>query len=372
MVIQINPNQLAVWRTPRALQIGIGSRPPIFENISNPQEQVIAALYRGVSQSQLEVICERVGLTSESLERLLKKLEPVLIDDSRFPDHPPDFVATEPDTADARRASLRNSASAEAVMRRRGMASVHLDSLGNSNFWLVFGLARAGIGKVICHDKAKVSILDSHKGGYPIESIGQPRIEAARERLQQAGLATEIIDGFSVNEATLNQISLGLLVAQFAVAPRNYARWLNRSVAHLAICFDASGAWVSPVVVPGVSPCLGCRDQHQLDVNPHWPAIATQLISKKQKFDDWTTWSVAAGLASGLILDYLDAAVRPSEATEATLGRPGYLIDSATLGISEQTWSRDEDCECALFSANNQFYLAGDASVTRSQLLKVS
>ena len=167
MVIQINPNQLAVWRTPRALQIGIGSRPPIFENISNPQEQVIAALYRGVSQSQLEVICERVGLTSESLERLLKKLEPVLIDDSRFPDHPPDFVATEPDTADARRASLRNSASAEAVMRRRGMASVHLDSLGNSNFWLVFGLARAGIGKVICHDKAKVSILDSQKGGYP-------------------------------------------------------------------------------------------------------------------------------------------------------------------------------------------------------------
>lgn len=64
-----------------------------------------------------------------------------------------------------------------------------------------------------------------------------------------------------------------------AVATRT-ATFLQSEQAHLPIAFDGNGVTVGPLVRPGVTPCLVCRDGHDRDTVPGWAAVHTQLMSR--------------------------------------------------------------------------------------------
>lgn len=49
---------------------------------------------------------------------------------------------------------------------------------------------------------------------------------------------------------------------------------------HLPIAFDGNGVTVGPLVRPGVTPCLVCRDGHDRENVPGWAAVHTQLMSR--------------------------------------------------------------------------------------------
>src|SRR5271168_3100729 len=59
--------------------------------------------------------------------------------------------------------------------------------------------------------------------------------------------------------------------------PRMLRDLHSQGVAHLAVRVRDGTGLVGPLVVPGVTSCLGCADLHRRDRDAAWPAVAAQL-----------------------------------------------------------------------------------------------
>lgn len=71
-----------------------------------------------------------------------------------------------------------------------------------------------------------------------------------------------------------------VLQVHAGVAPASgSAALLGSDLAHLPLVFDAGGVSVGPLVIPGRTPCLSCRDGHDRDRDPGWAAVHSQLLS---------------------------------------------------------------------------------------------
>jgi len=90
-------------------------------------------------------------------------------------------------------------------------------------------------------------------------------------RLSAAGMASEDA------ALRLGTDDVGVLVDRHVVDPREHLAWLRRDAAHLPVVFGEHGVVVGPLVVPGVTACLGCVSLHRTDADAAWPAIATQV-----------------------------------------------------------------------------------------------
>ncbi|MDQ1531173.1 MAG: hypothetical protein QOE37_1278 [Microbacteriaceae bacterium] len=73
---------------------------------------------------------------------------------------------------------------------------------------------------------------------------------------------------------------LVLLAAHHLIPPARWIRWLARDVPHLPVVFGGQSALLGPLVLPGETPCLRCADEHRLDAEPAWPALAAQLLAR--------------------------------------------------------------------------------------------
>jgi bacteriocin biosynthesis cyclodehydratase domain-containing protein len=87
-------------------------------------------------------------------------------------------------------------------------------------------------------------------------------------------------DTVAAGSADRGDVDLAVLVAAWVVAPAAHLGWLRADVPHLAVVLDDDGAEVGPLVEPGSGPCLRCRELARRDVDPAWPAIATQLAGR--------------------------------------------------------------------------------------------
>jgi hypothetical protein len=72
--------------------------------------------------------------------------------------------------------------------------------------------------------------------------------------------------------------ALVVLAAHHVLAPGRAARWLGRDVPHLPVVFGERAAVLGPLVTPGTTPCLRCADEHRIDDDAAWPALAVQLL----------------------------------------------------------------------------------------------
>ncbi len=72
----------------------------------------------------------------------------------------------------------------------------------------------------------------------------------------------------------------GVILLQGAAAAVQFARYLREDTVHLPVAFERGRTTVGPLVVPGASPCLTCRDGHERDRDPAWPRMHTQLIGR--------------------------------------------------------------------------------------------
>ena len=74
--------------------------------------------------------------------------------------------------------------------------------------------------------------------------------------------------------------AVAVIVRHGAVPARDAAALLAADAAHLPVAFDAGGSNVGPLVVPGRTPCLSCRDSHDRDRDPAWAALHVQLLER--------------------------------------------------------------------------------------------
>jgi bacteriocin biosynthesis cyclodehydratase domain-containing protein len=122
---------------------------------------------------------------------------------------------------------------------------------------------------------------------------------------------------------------------------------------HLPVRIRDGAGLVGPLVIPGVTSCLGCADLHRSDRDAAWPALAAQLRDTVGSGDRATVLATAA-----LALNQVERVIRAvragddiAEETGDAAGRPPTLdttleFDVNTGSTVARRWSRHPRCSC--------------------------
>ena len=313
MVLRINPSRMAIWRSPNELQLGESENSIRISGLSPGQERLISLLYRGVADSYFKEVAATIGASEP--ESLLKQIEPVLLKRAGEPTSL-DAQFIEDHFAEICRAQAMHNTEGAVVIASRKRSTVFIENCHAATNAIAEALARAGVGTIVF------------------------------ERLQESALDCETVELSNMQDAQLDQIDFAILVSNNAVSPRSYARWLGRSVPHLSIVFDSQGVSISPTIRSSKTPCLNCFHENQTVIDPAWPAIASQLLFSKQRFDDVSAGFFAASIASQRVLQEIDGS---HGFVEDSQSGSGYRLSMANADISEFSWQFSEACKCRGF-----------------------
>ncbi len=356
MALKINQHQQALWRSPKVMQIGLGPDKVILEDLTPAQEKLIAALYSGIADNQVEAIANQSKLDPSTAYELVEKIRPLMQRPEANPgkparsnSHRANLEKTEPLTdsavssafAEIIRASLVHGRDGEAVLLERGRRAVHLDDLSKTGLLITLGLAAAGVGAVITHDSSRVSQRDIGNTGYAQGLLGQSRLGAAEWLLRGAPNRIQLVPGSKLEPKQLDNVDCAVIIAHQAIQPRLYARWMNRQVPHIAVVFDSTGVSVSPMITPGLTACLFCLEQQRIDSDEGWPALASQLLTSELRFDDSASQLFAAGLVLKKILQTIDSSPEPERLDET-----GYRFLASDGTVTALQWPRHRACSC--------------------------
>lgn len=130
-----------------------------------------------------------------------------------------------------------------------------------------------------------------------IESVGidDSRVEARMElALHDEGIAT-------APRAAAG--SVGVVLVRGAASAHQLARYLRDDLAHVPIAFEPGGITAGPLIIPGDTPCLSCRDAHERDRDPAWPRLHAQLIGAHSGRITAARTAEAAGLVARILGD---------------------------------------------------------------------
>lgn len=349
MVFRINPNQQPLWRNPFEMQLGTGADALVLNKLSAAQERLIAALYRGIADQQLEVVSQQLGLSKIETNDVIDQVRPMFLSEPRNTSSSkrkitlsPQFVAGA--FAEIIRASLVFGVDGENVLLSRAERTVHLEELSRTGLLIAQGLAAAGVGNLVSHDEQKVDAANLGPTGYPTQLHGHPRVDALRSILAASPNDCQVTTGKRMTEKQLQKIDCAVLIVQQVIEPKRYSTWLTRDVPHIVVTFDAQEVAISPMILPGQTACLFCLEIQRTAENPQWPVIASQLISSSKKFDDSASQLFAAGIVIQKILSRLDKVSGFELSSENQLG---YRLNLKNGEVTEFKWPQQSGCQCA-------------------------
>ncbi|MFM1784908.1 MAG: hypothetical protein RLZZ579_1185, partial [Actinomycetota bacterium] len=211
-----------------------------------------------------------------------------------------------------------------AVMKKRGLAKVFVANLSRTGLLAAKALYTAGIGTIITFDGTRVRQPDTNELGYAPMAIGLTRHEAAKQHLgkkrEELQLHTRLTDG-------LDRISAALLLANDVTDPADYQVWMTRDVPHISICFTESGANISQLVTPGVTPCLACSEIYRMQEDPNWLATVTQLSQLDRDLADSVSMLASVSFAVRRILNQIDNPTQESGSPLEFISSTGELIE---------------------------------------------
>ena len=141
-----------------------------------------------------------------------------------------------------------------------------------------------------------------------------------------------------------------VVLSDFLVTDPRVVRELHTArLAHLPVRLRDGAGLVGPLVIPGVTSCLGCADLHRSDRDAAWPAVASQLRDTVGSADRATVLATAA-LALNQV-DRVIRAVRCGDDAGSSAEPPPTLdttleFDVNTGAIVARRWSRHPRCGC--------------------------
>jgi bacteriocin biosynthesis cyclodehydratase domain-containing protein len=141
-----------------------------------------------------------------------------------------------------------------------------------------------------------------------------------------------------------------VVLADSLVADPHVLRELHEAkIPHLPVRVRDGTGLVGPLVIPGVTSCLGCADLYRSDRDAAWPAVAAQLRDAVGSADRATMLGTAALALSQV--DHVIRAVHESDDPRRA-GEPPPTLDT-TLEFDVRTgstisrrWSRHPRCDC--------------------------
>lgn len=74
--------------------------------------------------------------------------------------------------------------------------------------------------------------------------------------------------------------AVAVVLVPGAAAAVQFARYLRADAPHLPVAVEPARITVGPLVVPGVTPCLSCRDAEDAARDPAWPTVHSQLVAR--------------------------------------------------------------------------------------------
>ena len=143
-------------------------------------------------------------------------------------------------------------------------------------------------------------------------------------------------------------VDLVVLTDYLIADPRMVRDLHSQGVPHLAVRVRDGTGLVGPLVIPGVTSCLGCADRHRSDRDAAWPAIAAQLRDTIGVADRATLLATTALALSQV--NRVIAAVRGHEGAP-DLGPPQALNATLEFNLNAGTivtrqWTRHPLCSC--------------------------
>jgi bacteriocin biosynthesis cyclodehydratase domain-containing protein len=117
-------------------------------------------------------------------------------------------------------------------------------------------------------------------------------------------------------------------------------------VPHLPVRVRDGTGIIGPLVLPGVTSCLGCADLHRRDRDSAWPAVAAQLRHTVTHADRATVLATAA-----LALSQIERVIAAVRGAATGLAAPPTLgatleLDLATGSMMTRRWVRHPMCDC--------------------------
>lgn len=216
----------------------------------------------------------------------------------------------------------------------RGLTDAH----GLSN--LVAQLVGAGVAtRGPCRSRGRSASIRVHGRG-PLSDLLVEALRCSGARIARS----------SQPHAAVSPASVDLVVlADYLVTDPHVVRDLHdRGIPHLAVRVRDGTGLVGPLVIPGVTSCLACADQHRSDRDAAWPAIAAQLRDTIGVADRATLLATAALALSQV--NRVIAAVGgqevardpgPPQALNATLE-----FDLNAGAIVARHWTKHPLCSC--------------------------
>lgn len=247
-----------VWRTDTCVEVGWPPRQARIEDVDADHVAWLLGLRGQVGLDDALAGGAARGLRPAAMRRLLRAgVSSGLVDDAAaMPESLRDLPVRARDLLAADLASARHlhggTAGARAIIDRRRSAEVSVQGTGPVADVIAMVLTSAGIGSIVSDRPAHSS--------------------SRRHRRSTVDRACHVLCDSSHPDASSDSDAMAL------------------DIPHLAVCAAGTRGVIGPLVIPGRTSCLRCRDLHLADADPTWPRAAVQWASRRPT-------DVPAGLA---------------------------------------------------------------------------
>jgi bacteriocin biosynthesis cyclodehydratase domain-containing protein len=321
------PAARRLWRDKQTLQVGRPSRRAVVVHGLDATRRLVLPLLDG-SRTREQVITLARDQGCHDAQELLELLEDggLLLDADT--QRPPGLDRAESDRLSPDLASLalvHGRRAAQALQARHG-ARVVVHGGGRVGAPLAALLAAAGVGTVDVRDNGAVRVVDTGVGGVNLTDLGRTRADAINGRLRSLGSARHP----------------ALVILTDHGAETTAAVLQQSGTPHLLARVEEHVGVVGPLVLPGSSPCLRCLELVRIQLDPGWPALATQLSrpARSPEACDGVLAVAVAAQAALQALQLLDGGSPGSIGGTLELELPGWRW-------RRRTWPQHPGCPCA-------------------------
>lgn len=332
---RLNRSTIVLWRSRRVVQLELGARRIIVEDVE--PEQLAALLWRPSGSRPTPAHRNPVHGVAE-LTSVLDKAG-FLTSAAGQPSGQPAVPARL--TADLGALTAQFGDRAVAVLQARRAAAVAVHGTSRLATSVAATFAAAGVGWIQLVHGGEVSASDACPGGVTPADEGRRFTVAADEAVRRCG--PEVVTSPLPPERSADLVVL----TDPAPLDDSLRSALHQDqVPHLPASVDGQRGVVGPLVLPGRTGCLRCADLHRTDRDPAWPALAVQLGARPRRriTSDVALCVATVGVAVGQALAYLD---RQRPATlEASL--EWQLPD---WRLRRRSWPAHHGCDCGAATA---------------------
>lgn len=329
MPFQMNPSKVPIWNNETDLRFGLHDESQVLVEVSNAQERLINLLFQGIPEDQLDLVGKSVGLSELETASLVERLKPSLLEPNRSGGN---GKALDVRFAEIIRIGFETNNTPESVLANRAETLIHLRSLNRTGLLLIKALSEAGLCLFETLDYNFVRREDLGELSYQPHQLGVSRLAAARELIAPHAGNLQLAHPEPRPKRKPKLITLS---AMHRINPSSY-RELN--VAHIAVEYGIAELHVSPMILPGQTPCLGCRDLWEAENNPEWASVAIQLTARNDHLDDGAGLLLASAIAAKSICEFVDGSTAPIS--------EGFRVSLKTRTVTSFSWAFHPACPC--------------------------